>query len=159
MNTQAQETSVRSQIVVDAPLEHAFRVFTEGMGSWKPAGHTRLTVDIADVVFESRVGGEVYDRGVDGSECRWGRVLAYEPPNRIVFSWGISPTWQLESDPAKHSEVEVRFIAESSTRTRVELVHSKLERHGEGWESMRNAVSADDGWPLWTRSFAAKVTA
>ena len=64
------------------------------------------------------MGGNIYDRGVDGSQCRWARVLAYEPPNRVVFSWDISPQWQIETDLDKTSEVEVRFIAESPDRTR-----------------------------------------
>jgi uncharacterized protein YndB with AHSA1/START domain len=97
----------------------------------------------------------VYDRGVDGSECRWARVLAYEPPDRVVISWDISPQWQLESDLAKTSEVEVRFIAETSERTRVELEHRHLERHGNGWEGMREGVSGSDGWPLYLQRYAA----
>ena len=112
MSTQAQDTAVRAEVVVDAPLERAFSVFTEGFGSFKPPEHNMLAVEIAETVFEPRVGGHLYDRGVDGSECRWARVLAYEPPNRLVFSWDISPQWQLESDLEKTSEVEVRFIPE-----------------------------------------------
>ena len=87
------------------------------------------------MVFEPRVGGHVYDRGVDGSECRWARVLAYEPPNRVVISWDINTQWQLETDLEKTSEVEVRFVAEAPDRTRVELEHRNLDRHGEGWEA------------------------
>ena len=148
-------TTVRMQIVVDAPAERAFRVFTEQFGGFKPREHNLLPVPIAETVFEPRVGGHVYDRGVDGSECRWARVLAYEPPDRVVFSWDISPRWQLETDPAKASEVEVRFIAETSQRTRVELEHRHLERHGEGWESVRDGVAADQGWPLYLDRYAA----
>ena len=99
-----------------------------------------LGAEIAETVFEPREGGRIYDRGVDGSECHWARVLAYEPPNRVVFSWDISPQWQIETDPAKTSEVEVRFVAETPERTRVELEHRNLERHGEGWESRRDGV-------------------
>ena len=108
-----------------------------------------LGVDIAETVFEPRVGGSIYDRGVDGSECRWARVLAYEPPERVVFSWDIGPTWQNESDPGRTSEVEVRFLAESPERTRVDLEHRNLDRHGERWEGLRDGVAAPEGWPLY----------
>jgi uncharacterized protein YndB with AHSA1/START domain len=154
MSTQAQETSVRTQIVVEAPIERAFRVFTEDFGSFKPPEHNLLGVEIAETVFEPRVGGHLYDRGVDGSECRWARVLAYEAPNRVVISWDISPQWQIEPDPEKTSEVEVRFIAEAPERTRVELEHRNLDRHGPGWEPERDAVAGEGGWPLYLRRFA-----
>ena len=104
------------------------------------------------------LSAHIYDRGTDGGECRWARVLAYEPPNRIVFSWNISLQWQLESDPGKTSEVEVRFVAESAGRTRVELEHRHLDRHGEGWqERMRDAVASDGGWPAGLRRFADAI--
>ena len=105
------------------------------------------------------MGGNIYDRGVDGSECRWARVLAYEPPNRVVFSWDISPHWQVETDLDKTSEVEVRFIAEAPDRTRVELEHRNLDRHGEGWEAERDGVGGDQGWPLYLDRFAERVAA
>jgi uncharacterized protein YndB with AHSA1/START domain len=133
MSTQASATSVRNSIVVEAPIERAFSVFTEGFGSFKPPEHNMLPVDIEETVFETHVGGHIYDRGVDGSECRWARVLAFEPPDRVVFSWDISPHWQIETDPDRASEVEVRFVAEAPGRTRVELEHRNLDRHGEGW--------------------------
>ena len=159
MNTRAAAEPVRLQIVVDAPVERAFRVFTEKFDAIKPRDHNLLGVPIAETVFERRVGGHLYDRGVDGSECRWARVLAYEPPNRVVFSWDINPRWQIETDPAKCSEVEVRFIAEAPKRTRVELEHRHLERHGEGWENVRGGVANDAGWPLYLRRYEAEVAA
>jgi len=122
----AQDTSVRSEIVVEAPIERAFDAFTRQFDRIKPREHNMLGVDIAESVFESHAGGRVYDRGVDGSECQWARVVAFEPPDRVVFTWDINPYWQIESDLDKASEVEVRFIAESPTRTRVEL-ESKLD--------------------------------
>jgi uncharacterized protein YndB with AHSA1/START domain len=106
-------------------------------------------------VFEPRVGGHIYDRAVDGSECRWARILAYEPPDKVVFSWDISPQWQLEADPELASEVEVRFVAEGPDRTRVELEHRNLDRHGAGWQSVADGVEGDDGWPLYLARFAA----
>jgi uncharacterized protein YndB with AHSA1/START domain len=157
MSSQATETSVRTSIVVEAPIERAFRVFTEDFDRIKPREHNLLGVDIAETVFEARAGGRIFDRGVDGSECHWARVLAYEPPNRVVFSWDISPQWQIESDPEKTSEVEVRFIAEGTERTRVELEHRNLERHGAGWESERDGVGGEAGWPLYLQRYADVV--
>ncbi|MFC6489545.1 SRPBCC family protein [Nitratireductor sp. GCM10026969] len=154
MNTRAAETSVRQSIVVEAPIERAFKVFTEEFGRFKPAEHNLLAVPIAETVFEPRVGGYLYDRGVDGSECRWARVLAYEPPNRVLLSWDISPQWQFETDPDRTSEWEVRFTAEAAHRTRVEIEHRNLERHGEGWEGVRDGVADDQGWPLYLQRFA-----
>jgi uncharacterized protein YndB with AHSA1/START domain len=154
MNSQPAETSVKRSIVVEAPIERAFEVFTKRFDSIKPAEHNLLAVKIAETVFEPRVGGYLYDRGVDGSECRWARVLAYEPPHRVLLSWNISPRWQIETDPDKASEWEVRFTAETPRRTRVEIEHRKLERHGEGWESVRDGVAGDQGWPLYLRRYA-----
>jgi uncharacterized protein YndB with AHSA1/START domain len=158
VSTQASDTSVQNSVVVDAPIERAFAVFTDDFGSFKPREHNMLQVDIAETVFETHVGGHIYDRGVDGSECRWARVLAFEPPNRVVFSWDISPHWQIETDPDKASEVEVRFIAETPERTRVELEHRNLDRHGEGWEGVREGVHGDQGWPLYLGRFAEVLT-
>ena len=154
MKADVAQTSVRLQVVVEAPIDRAFRVFTERFGSFKPREHNLLAVPIADTVFEPREGGHVYDRGVDGSECRWARVLAYEPPDRVVISWDISPQWRLETDLAKTSEVEVRFISEGPDRTRVELEHRNLARHGDGWEGVRDGVAGDGGWPLYLRRYA-----
>jgi uncharacterized protein YndB with AHSA1/START domain len=154
MSTQAAQTSIGASIVVAAPIERAFSVFTKDFGRFKPREHNLLQVEIAETVFEPRVGGNLYDRGVDGSECRWARVLVYEPPERVVISWDISPQWQIETDPAKTSEVEVRFIAETSDRTRVELEHRNLERHGEGWQGVREGVAGGEGWPLYLQRFA-----
>ncbi len=154
MTPQATDTSVRRSIVVEAPVERAFSVFTEQMGTWWPPEHHILQAELAETVFEPRVGGGVIDRGVDGSECRWARVLAFEPPHRFVISWDVSLTWEIETDPARTSEVEVRFVAEGEGRTRVELEHRGLERHGDGWEGMRDGVSAPDGWDLGLGRFA-----
>jgi uncharacterized protein YndB with AHSA1/START domain len=159
MSTQAAETSIRTSIVVEAPIERAFSVFTEGIGSWFPPEYNLLGAEIAERVFEPREGGNVYDRGVDGSECRWARVLAYEPPTRVVISWDIDPQWQIETDPEKTSEVEVRFVAEPPDRTRVELEHRNLDRHGEGWERTRESVAGEGGWPGCLQRFAERVAA
>ena len=154
MTQQSATTSIRHSIVVQAPIPEAFRAFTEDFGRFKPPEHNMLGVDIAETVFETKVGGHVFDRGVDGSICRWARVLAYEPPDRVVISWDISPNWQVETDPARTSEVEVRFHAESPTQTRVELEHRHLDRHGSGWEGVRDGVDGDQGWPLYLHRYS-----
>jgi uncharacterized protein YndB with AHSA1/START domain len=134
--TQTEATVVRTQMVVQASIAHAFAVFTERFGDFKPPEHNMLGVPIAQTVFEPRVGGSIIDRGADGSECRWARVLAYEPPDRVLFSWDISPQWRIESDPDLTSEVEVRFFAETPERTRLELEHRHIDRHGPGWQAL-----------------------
>ncbi len=157
MTTQAQ-ASVRTQIVVDAPIERAFRVFTDRFGDFKPREHNLLGAPIVQTTFEPRVGGHIYDRAEDGSECRWARIVAYEPPTRVVFSWDIGPTWQLEPDPANASEVEVRFVADGADRTRVELEHRHIDRHGPGWEGVYSGVDSDGGWPLYLDRYAALLS-
>jgi uncharacterized protein YndB with AHSA1/START domain len=148
---------VRRHVVVDAPIDRAFNVFTERFGDFKPKEHNMLGAPITETRFDPHVGGHIYDLGEDGSECRWARVLAFEPPDRVVFSWDISPYWQIETDEANTSEVEVRFIAETADRTRVELEHRNLERHGPGWEGVRDGVANDQGWPLYLARYADVV--
>jgi uncharacterized protein YndB with AHSA1/START domain len=157
--TQAAETTVRKHVLVDAPVERAFSVFTERFGDFKPREHNLLGAPIVETIFEPRVGGHIVDRAEDGSECRWARILVYEPPTRVVFSWDIGPTWQLEPDPANASEVEVRFIAEGADRTRVELEHRHIDRHGPGWEGVHAGVDADGGWPLYLARYADLINA
>ncbi|WP_262851815.1 SRPBCC family protein [Mumia quercus] len=145
-------TTLEVSIVVDVPLEHAFRVFTEHFDEIKPRDHNLLAVPIARTVLEPRVGGTIHDVGVDGSTCAWARVLAYEPPRRLVFSWDISPRWEVETDPERTSEVEVRFDAEGVDRTRVVLEHRHLDRHGEGWEGF-TTLDQETGWPLYLERY------
>ncbi len=157
MSTQTADATVNHSIVVEVPIERAFKVFTNDFGKFKPAEHNLLGVPIAETVFEPKVGGHLYDRGADGSECRWASVLAYEPPHRVLLSWNINPQWQVETDPARASEWEVRFTAESPTRTRVEIEHRHLERHDAGWESVRDGVGGPGGWPLYLQRFGELV--
>jgi uncharacterized protein YndB with AHSA1/START domain len=156
--TNATTTQVRKSVVVEAAPERAFTAFTERFGDFKPREHNLLGSPITETVFEPHVGGHIYDRGEDGSECRWARVLAYEPPSRVVFSWDIGPTWQLETDPENASEVEVRFVPEGPDRTRVELEHRNIDRHGPGWEAVFEGVDGDGGWPLYLDRYAALLT-
>ncbi len=148
MTVQTADTTVQRSVVVHAPLEHTFKTFTEGIGGWWSPDHHLVQAPLAEMVFEPYVGGHIYDRGTDGSECRWSRVLAYEPPDRVVFSWDISLRWELETDPERTSEIEVRFTAQGTQETLVELEHRHLDRHGDGWEQMRDAVGSPNGWDL-----------
>lgn len=154
MTTQTEPATVKTQTIVEVSTERAFAVFTERLGDFKPPEHNILGVELAETVFEPRAGGHIYDRAIDGSECRWARVLVYEPPQRVVFSWDIGPNWQIESDPDRTSEVEVRFIAETPQRTRVELEHRHIDRHGDGWQNISSGVADEGGWPLYLRRFA-----
>jgi uncharacterized protein YndB with AHSA1/START domain len=149
------ETTVRRQIVVDAAIARAFSVFTERFGDFKPPDHNLLSAPLAETVFEPWVGGNIFDRAVDGTECRWARILVYEPPVRVVFSWDISPEWSLVTDLYMTSEVEVRFYEEAPQRTRVELEHRALERHGPNWEVVARGVDGDEGWPFYLARYAA----
>ena len=153
--TPTDTATVSKDIIVNAPIDEAFRVFTARFGDFKPPEHNLLGVPITETVFEQNVGGHIVDRAEDGSECRWARILAFEPPSRVVFSWDIGPTWQLEHDPENTSEVEVRFTADGPTRTRVELEHRHLDRHGLGWQGVREGVDGDGGWPLYLQRYAA----
>ena len=149
---------VHRQIIVQASIERAFAVFTERFGDFKPPEHNLLRAPIAETVFEPKVGGHIYDRGTDGSECRWARVLAFDPPDRVVFSWDISPQWTIETDPDNTSEVEVTFTAEAPDRTRVDLEHRHIDRHGPSWPAVRDGVAEDQGWPLYLARYAALFT-
>jgi uncharacterized protein YndB with AHSA1/START domain len=159
MTMQATDTSVRTEIVVDVPPRRAFQVFFDEMASWWHPDHHLLDGELAEMVVETRIGGHIYDRGVDGSVCRWATILAYEPPDRAVFSWNITSNWELETDPQKTSEVEVRFLAHGADGTRVELEHRNLDRHGPGWEGMRDAVGSPRGWTDGLQRFAAHTSA
>ncbi len=146
---------VHRQVTVPASIERAFAVFTERFGDFKPPEHNLMDAPIAETVFEPRVGGTIYDRATDGTECHWARVLVFDPPTRAVFSWDIDPRWQVETDLDRTSEVEVRFVAEAADRTRVELEHRLIDRHGPGWEGVHAGVDSDAGWPLYLDRYAA----
>jgi uncharacterized protein YndB with AHSA1/START domain len=149
--------AVRQSIVVDAPRERAFAVFTEEMTSWWPTETYSIGAGpMAAAVVEPREGGRWYERSEDGGETEWGRVLVWAPPERVVLVWQLSPEWKY--DPGLHTEIEVRFTAESERRTRVELEHRKLESYAERAEQMRAILGSDDGWGGLLRRFAAAAS-
>jgi len=138
---------------VEAPRDVAWRVFTERMGSWWPlATHKIGQARAVDAVIEPRVGGRWYERGDDGSTCDWGRVLAWEPPSRLVLTWDISADWR--PDPSLKTEVEVRFVAVAGDRTRVELEHRRLERFGARRDEMKGIFESEGGWSGLLDAFA-----
>jgi uncharacterized protein YndB with AHSA1/START domain len=155
MTQTTEPTTVTASIEVDVSQQRAFEVFTRDFGAFKPSDHTLLAAPLVETVVETHVGGHIIDRGTDGSECRWARILAYEPHDLFAFSWDISPRWQLETDLAKTSEVEVRFVALAEDRTRVDIEHRHLDRHGDGWAGVRDGVSTGEGWPHYLARYAA----
>lgn len=150
-------TRIDLEITIDVPVEHAFATFTGRFDEIKPREQNILAVPIARSVLEPRVGGTIHDVGTDGSTCTWARVLAFEPPDRLVFTWDLSPTFQVETDPDRCSEVEVTFSAIGPEQTRVHLQHRHLDRHGAGWEGL-GALGTGDGWPLWLDRYRVLAT-
>jgi uncharacterized protein YndB with AHSA1/START domain len=146
--TMTLDTTVRRSIVVDAPADRAFAFFTSDIGQWWDPDKHLLQEPLKEMVFEPFVGGHIIDRGVNGGENRWATVIAYDPPSHLAFSWDINLAWQIETDRSKVSEVHVSFIDQGDGRTLVELEHRHLDRHGPGWESMREAVGSPKGWSL-----------
>jgi uncharacterized protein YndB with AHSA1/START domain len=149
-------TRLELEITIDVPVEHAFGTFTERFDEIKPREQNLLAVPIERTVLEPQVGGTIRDIGTDGTTCTWARLLAFEPPSRLVFSWDLSPTFQLETDPARCSEVEVTFTPLGPEQTQVRLEHRHLDRHGEGWENL-TFLGTGDGWPLWLSRYRAMV--
>jgi uncharacterized protein YndB with AHSA1/START domain len=150
--------AVRREILVHVPQQRAFTVFTERFDSWWPRSHHIGASDMREAVMEPRAGGRWYERGVDGSDCEWGRVLAYEPPSRLVLSWAISAQWGVEPDAAHASEIEVTFAPEGDGATRVTLEHRHFERHGDGAAKIRDAVGGEGGWGGLLDRYAAEAS-
>ena len=157
-STGADANSVRKVVKVQAPQAVAWRVFTEKMGAWWPLASYKIgKANAVDAVIEPRVGGGWYERGDDGSTCQWGSVLAWEPPSRLVLSWDISADWQY--DPALKTKIEIRFIADGSDRTRVELEHRHLDRYGARRDEMRAIFDSGGDWGRLLQAFAQVAAA
>jgi uncharacterized protein YndB with AHSA1/START domain len=146
--------AIRKQVRVKAPPTRAFEIFTAGMSRWWLKTHTINTTKspLKDIVLEPREGGRWFERGEDGSECQWGKVLAWEPPTRLLLAWQITAQWQF--DPNLVTEVEIRFAPDGGG-TRVELEHRLLERLGDAAEAMRQ--SFERGWGSLLEEFAIKA--
>lgn len=139
-------TPVRKQLQVNASTERAFEVFTQSIMRWWPPSHSLVKSPLKEIVIEPFVDGRWYQLGEDGSECDNGRVLAWEPPHRLLLRWQLDPDWHY--DPDLHTEVEIKFIAESETRTRVELEHRLLERMGDRSGITRERIDSPNGWTV-----------
>jgi len=149
------ELAVRTAVTVNAPADKAFRVFTEGFDGWWPRTHKIGEADLRQAVLEGREGGRWYEIDADGSECEWGRVLAWDPPRRLVLAWQIDATWHF--DPDLVTEVEVRFVADGPNRTRVELEHRDLDRFGDAQAEIRSSFDSPGGWPGLLAAFSQAV--
>jgi uncharacterized protein YndB with AHSA1/START domain len=136
--------AVQKEITVNAPAAHVFRAFTAGQNEWWPRAHHIGKSDRFTAIVEPRVGGRWFERSADGSECDWGSVLVWEEPKRIVLAWNLASDFTY--DPNLNTEVEVRFIAETPRRTRVELEHRCLERYGDQAAKMQEMFNAPDAW-------------
>jgi uncharacterized protein YndB with AHSA1/START domain len=150
-------TSVVATVVVDVPIEHAFRVFTEDMTAWWPRDHHIGAVAMAAAVLEPRIGGRWYEVGDDGSDCQWGIVLAWDPPRHVALSWHLDGDFRYDPDARASSRVDVRFRPEGEASTRVELTHSELDRHGPSWQRLRGSVSGPGGWPAILARYGGSV--
>ena len=146
MNKTIQPAPVRRTVAVKAPPQRAFEVFTSGIGRWWPKSHHIGPVDPETVIIEPRDGGRWFERSPDGSECELGKVLVWDPPSRLVLVWQLTAEWRYDADLI--TEVEVRFIAEGESSTRVELEHRHLERLGDTAEALRKSIDAPSGWGL-----------
>lgn len=149
---------VRKSARVEAPIELAWKVFTEGMGGWWPLESFKIGgAKAVDAVIEPRAGGRWYERGEDGSICQWGGVLAWEPPSRLVLSWDIGADWRY--DPDLKTEIEVRFVREGEGATRVELEHRRLDRYGSRRDEMRRVFDSEGDWGRLLGMFARAAEA
>ena len=149
-----EEATVRKSVRVPVPIERAFSVFVERMETWWPASHHIGAQPFQAIFVEPRVGGRWYERDLQGNECDWGTVLAWGPPRRVTFSWHLGLDWKFNPDVAKASEVEIRFTSEGPSTTLVELEHSRLERHGEGYQQLRTALDGPNAWESILAEFA-----
>ena len=152
MNILAAIPSVCHTILVEAPREHAFDVFTRGIDTWWFRDHSIGTEPLKEVVMEPREGGRLFERGIHGAECDWGRVLVWAPPSRLVVAWQLGGDWQFDPDLAHASEYEARFIEEAPARTRVEFEHRHFERYGDAGPKIHDGV--ESGWPKLLDAYA-----
>ena len=148
------ETVVRKSVRVQIPVERAFSMFVEKMETWWPATHQIGGAPFVRIVVEPRVGGRWYERDASGVERDWGTVLVWEPPQRVTLSWHLGPDYRIDEDLTHSSEVEIRFKPDGPCAALVELEHSKIERHGEGYERLRAEMDQPGAWAQVLADFA-----
>jgi uncharacterized protein YndB with AHSA1/START domain len=156
MNAEQTMAAVRRSVTVNAPIERAFAVFTESFGTWWPADYHVNPNGYETAFIEPVVGGRWFERAPDGSEYDWGRVLAWDPPRRVVLTWQLNNEYVFEPD--RSSEVEITFTSEEVGRTRVDLVHSKFEGL-TGGDSVAAVVGGETGWGRLLPLFRAAAEA
>jgi uncharacterized protein YndB with AHSA1/START domain len=144
---------INGKITVSVPVEQAFRVFTSSFDSWWPREYHFGQAEMAEAILEPGEGGRWYERGIDGTERDWGRVLVWEPPQRLVVTWQTNGLYQYDPDPAHASEIEVRFTADGPEQTVVELEHRYLDRLASG-DSIRGMIQSGGGWIAILELFA-----
>ena len=148
--------SIRESVTVEASPSRAFSVFVDALATWWPSAYTWAGDVLDAIAIEPHVDGRCFERGPHGFECDWGRVLTYDPPERVVFLWQISPNREPVPNPAESSEVEVVFASDDAG-TRVDLTHGQFERHGEGAEEYRAGLASEKGWPYILECYRAAV--
>ena len=156
MNAVVQNILVRKNFVVNAPVAHTFKTFTEHFNAWWPRSH-HIGDQGFTAIIEPRAGGRWFEKLDDGRECDWGSVVAWEPPSRLLLTWDLDSNFQY--NPELGTEVEVLFIAETPERTRVEFEHRKLERYGDKAEAMRATFDSQGGWTGILAEFAKAAEA
>jgi uncharacterized protein YndB with AHSA1/START domain len=139
-----QPAPVRKSIVVKADAQKCFAAFTGGIGRWWPRSKSIGASAQEDVILEPRVGGRWYERGADGSECEWGKVLEWHPPTRVILAWQIDSNWKF--DATLITEIEIIFTPVDAYQTRVDVEHRRLERLGEKAAQVRDAYDSESGW-------------
>jgi uncharacterized protein YndB with AHSA1/START domain len=146
---------VRSTVDVEAPIEHAWHVFTADMTSWWPSTHHIGDAPMVAAIVEPRTGGRWYELGDDGSTCDWGLVLEWDPPRHLVLSWHLDGDYHYHPGLDTASRVDVRFEPIGDRATRVTLEHSGFERHGPTWRKLRDGVSG--GWQRILERFGRRA--
>jgi uncharacterized protein YndB with AHSA1/START domain len=157
VTAKTEDMTVQKSIDVEVDRQRAFSVFTEGFDTWWLRSHHIGAAELQEAVIEPREGGRWYEKGVDGSECDWGYVIAWEPPGRVVLAWQLDAQWNY--DPGLVTEIEVRFTEVAANRTRVDFEHRYIDRMGAAAAEARAALGSDGGWPGLLQRFVAQAEA